>query len=73
MDYGFPGCDGTAQAATMPAVTTAIIGVGKIGSPLARRLVGGGEPVHRFDLNGAVLDLDEARDASRKEWHHEHS
>jgi predicted dinucleotide-binding enzyme len=45
MDYGFPGCDETAQAATMLAVTTAIIGVGKIGSPLARHLVNGGEPV----------------------------
>jgi glutamyl-tRNA reductase len=114
-DYGFPGCDRTAEGATMPEIrlsfgkeyrlTTAIIGVGNIGSPLARHLVGGNEPVvlaakdesraealaqelgplaraasvedavtssevvvfagdlHQFGLNGALLELDEARAA----------
>jgi 8-hydroxy-5-deazaflavin:NADPH oxidoreductase len=53
-DYGFPGFDRQAEEATVTAVTaarkggrltTAIIGVGNIGSALARHLVGGGEPV----------------------------
>ena len=38
-------------------LTTAINGVGYIGSALARHLVGRGEPV----VNGALLDLGEAR------------
>lgn len=52
-DYGFPGFDRPAEEATMQAMrpqirkgvrmTTAIIGVGTMGSRLARRLAGGGE------------------------------
>src|SRR4029077_14926756 len=44
-DYGFPGCDCRPAAATMPAMTTTIIGVGNLGGTVARHLVNGGEAV----------------------------
>jgi 8-hydroxy-5-deazaflavin:NADPH oxidoreductase len=45
MDYGFRGCDGNAAEATIPAMTTSIIGVGNLGGTVARHLTNGGEPV----------------------------
>jgi 8-hydroxy-5-deazaflavin:NADPH oxidoreductase len=44
-DYGFHGCDRTGFCATIPAMTTSIIGVGNLGGTVARHLVNGGETV----------------------------
>ena len=44
-DYGFPGCDRRAAKITIRGMTTSIIGVGNLGSAVARHLVNGGETV----------------------------
>jgi predicted dinucleotide-binding enzyme len=43
-------------------MTTAIVGVGNIGSTLARHLVAG--DLHQYGFNGELVDIDRAESAT---------